>query len=418
VSKFEGDLENLVQRQIVERLRTSVYHDSALKKIRIEPLKIQIYERDQAVNILRKTKAQILIWESFIPKEIAYCNVSTSLEQNEGKFVISQFPDIGNLEPAILNQLRSITSRINPIEDQLQTLQGEIGTLRRTVDLLRLRVEGIESRQTSPGTGGKALQVQTSWPDISRQRRIVLSIGINLHRYLPRLEFAVNDAEELVLTLKTSGLQNVQTRLLKDAEATKDGIRRSIDDIIGHVEEDDQVWIFFAGTGFTEGGIGYLIPHDGDPQQLSSSAISIPEVGSWLRRLKSKQVIVISDTCHSGELALALHRGLSIVQEEKPQALAMGSGRVIITAGKADQLALELSALRHGLFSYYLLQGLRGGADNNGDSLVTVSELYAYLSSVVSEKSSRQLTPTLTTSEYSEFALVVLRENSLSDRTQ
>jgi hypothetical protein len=330
------------------------------------------------------------------------CNVSTSLGEIQPKPVISQLPDIGNLESAILEQLRSIAVRIDPIEAQLKTLQDEIGTLRQTIDLLRLRVEGIESRQTLHGTGGKELHVQTSSSDFSRQRRIVLSIGINIHQFLPRLQFAGNDAEELVSTLQSSGLQNVHARLLRDSEATKEGIRRSMDDIIGQVEEDDQVWLFFAGTGFAEGGIGYLIPYDGNPGQLSSSAISIPEVGSWLRRLKAKQVIVISDTCHSGELALALHRGISIVQEDKPKALAMGSGRVIITAGTADQLSFELPILRHGFFSYYLLQGLRGDADSNGDSLITVSELYSYLSSVVSAKSKASfgaLTPTLTTSE-------------------
>jgi hypothetical protein len=60
-----------------------------------------------------------------------------------------------------------------------------------------------------------------------------------------------------------------------------------MDRIVGQVEEDDQVWLFFAGSEVTEGGTGYLMPHDGDLRQLSASAISIPEVGSWFRRLKS-----------------------------------------------------------------------------------------------------------------------------------
>jgi hypothetical protein len=202
VSQFEGDSENRVQREIVGRLQASIYNDNALKKTPVKALKMRIDDRDHALDMLRKTKAHTLIWGSFTPANTAFCNVSTSLGEVQPKPVISQLPDIGNLESAILEQLRSIAVRIDPIEDQLKTLQDEIGTLRRTVDLLRLRVEGIESRQTLHGAGGKELHVQTSWPDFSRQRRIVLSIGINRHQFFPDLQFARNDAEELVSTLQ------------------------------------------------------------------------------------------------------------------------------------------------------------------------------------------------------------------------
>jgi hypothetical protein len=97
---------------------------------------------------------------------------------------------------------------------------------------------------------GKELHDQTSWRDFSRQRSVLLSIGINLYQRAPNLEFARNDAEELVSTLKNSGRQNVQVQLLIDSQATKEGSRRSMDEIIGQVEEDDQVWLFFAGVEF------------------------------------------------------------------------------------------------------------------------------------------------------------------------
>jgi uncharacterized caspase-like protein len=290
--------------------------------------------------------------------------------------------------------------------------------LHRSLDLLKLQLDKIERMQTSQHLHeekGKeeAFTISASLLNFAQQRRHVLSIGINSYLHAPSLAYATRDAEELVSALKSSNLRNVQAQLLKDAAATKIGIREAMDEIVERAEENDQVWLFFAGQGVQQGDVGYFIPHDGDPARLSASAISVPEIGAWLRRLKSKQIIVISDTCHSGTLALAMHRGLSVLPRvEGPSVLVAGRGKVIITAGTADQLSFEEPSLQHGFFSYYLIRGLMGEADGNGDSLVTVNELYAFLSSEIQVRAKSRgfvLTPTLTTSEYSDFPLVVVR---------
>lgn len=58
-------------------------------------------------------------------------------------------------------------------------------------------------------------------------------------------------------------------------------------------------------------------------------------------------------------------------------------GRVLIAAGQADQLAFEDPKLGHGIFTYYLLQGLAGHADVDGDGYVTALELSSYVTSEV-----------------------------------
>jgi len=50
-------------------------------------------------------------------------------------------------------------------------------------------------------------------------------------------------------------------------------------------------------------------------------------------------------------------------------------------------VSIELSALGHGLFTYYLVQGLRGAADANNDGIVSLQELYAYLEREVGQRS-------------------------------
>ena len=43
--------------------------------------------------------------------------------------------------------------------------------------------------------------------------------------------------------------------------------------------------------------------------------------------------------------------------------------------------------LGHGLFTHYLVQGLRGAADLDRDGIVSLQELYQYLEEQVSQKS-------------------------------
>jgi uncharacterized caspase-like protein len=56
---------------------------------------------------------------------------------------------------------------------------------------------------------------------------------------------------------------------------------------------------------------------------------------------------------------------------------------VIITASSANEVSVEKDELGHGVFTYYLMQGLRGSADTDADGLVTVDEAYRYVSEKV-----------------------------------
>jgi uncharacterized caspase-like protein len=56
---------------------------------------------------------------------------------------------------------------------------------------------------------------------------------------------------------------------------------------------------------------------------------------------------------------------------------------VIITASDANELSMERDDMKHGVFTYYLLEGLRGKADLDGDGVITVDEIYRYVSQKV-----------------------------------
>jgi uncharacterized caspase-like protein len=62
-------------------------------------------------------------------------------------------------------------------------------------------------------------------------------------------------------------------------------------------------------------------------------------------------------------------------------------GRAIITASRPTEVSIELTELGHGIFTYYLVQGLQGAADGNRHGIVSLQELYEYLEQQVAQKS-------------------------------
>ena len=114
------------------------------------------------------------------------------------------------------------------------------------------------------------------------------------------------------------------------------------------------------------------------------------EIQRIFARIASERVVMLLDTCYSGTVG-----GRTFTRQQTRSAnlsdqflerLTRSRGRVVITASGPNEVALELPALGHGIFTYYLLEGLSGKADRNGDGIVTVSELYEYVEDQVDRR--------------------------------
>jgi TolA-binding protein len=86
------------------------------------------------------------------------------------------------------------------------------------------------------------------------------------------------------------------------------------------------------------------------------------------------------DACYSG---LGLTRGGASPNFLKENARRLG--RQMLTAGGADQLVADGGPGGHSVFTWTLLQALAGKGDLNGDSLITGTELAAYIAPAVSD---------------------------------
>ena len=73
--------------------------------------------------------------------------------------------------------------------------------------------------------------------------------------------------------------------------------------------------------------------------------------------------------------------------------LVEGKDQVILTASKGSEVSEERENLGHGVFTYYLLEGLKGKADLDGDGVITVDEIYTYVSKKVPEVTGQNQNP-------------------------
>jgi Caspase domain len=232
-------------------------------------------------------------------------------------------------------------------------------------------------------------------------------IGIDKYKNLPPLKYAAHDAREFYRYLtEVNQVPKDHVWLLLDEEATLEKLRRTLGTLLRRsAGKEDTVIIFLAGHGATEtdpsspDGDGlekYILPINADPMDLYSSAMPMSEVARIFQRISSERLVFIGDTCYSGASGgRTIFAGgtRATVSSTFLERLSQGKGRVILTASDANEVSVERDDLGHGVFTYYLLEGLRGKADVDGDGVITVDEIYRYVSEKVPQATGQDQHP-------------------------
>jgi Flp pilus assembly protein TadD len=199
---------------------------------------------------------------------------------------------------------------------------------------------------------------------------------------IPALRYADRDAEALYSFFNQQGaFEETFLKLLMNENATRSNITESLAYFLSKSSPNDLVIIFLAGHGMQESGEYFFIAYDSKRDNLFGTAIKDVEFTSSMKRIGAKRLLLFIDTCHSGGV-LSQDRGGEAVRSFM-ETLNEVEGRITITASKFDEVSIEDARLKHGLFSYYLLDGLKGKADTNHDHMVGVMELYRHIAEAI-----------------------------------
>ncbi len=187
-------------------------------------------------------------------------------------------------------------------------------------------------------------------------KQYAVLIGINKYKYWMPLKNPVKDVKDIKEILQSDYYID-QFFELYDEQATKVSILTLFQDLINTVKVDDSVFIFYAGHGHLDNltNSGFWIPVDGGVNQLAQENwIGNSSIRGLIGNIKSKHVLLISDSCFSGDL-LNAHRGLSdqINNDYFKNAYSKYS-RQILTSGAsetvpdASEFALQLKYFLRG----------------------------------------------------------------------
>jgi tetratricopeptide (TPR) repeat protein len=222
------------------------------------------------------------------------------------------------------------------------------------------------------------------------------AIVVGISKYKDKslnLKYADRDAEalyELLLTPSGGGFEKEHVIKLVNEEATTANITRALRSFLKKPAKEDIVLIYFACHGAPDKErpeILYLITHDTDPDEIAGTGLPMREIKLSLREnLLAERVIMIADTCHSAGLSGEVARGvddsdgaISLYLKEASEAT---KGFALLTSAAASQASFESEKWGggHGVFTHFLLEGMRGAADNNPkNGVVTVRELFEYV---------------------------------------
>jgi tetratricopeptide (TPR) repeat protein len=219
---------------------------------------------------------------------------------------------------------------------------------------------------------------------VSIPRSYAVVIGISSYKNLPasaQLEFPNRDAEDIYAALiSPEGGQFPAENVHKliNERATVSNIRHEIEDWLPSVTKDnDRVLIYFAGHGFVSGGKGYLAPYDVDIHNVAATAYPMDSLGSYVGgRIKGKWKVLITDACHSGAITPESDR-----KQVNQSLLDLQKSLFSLTASRDREQSFESDKWGggHGIFTYYVVKGLEGEADTNGDGVVDADELAEYV---------------------------------------
>jgi len=222
-------------------------------------------------------------------------------------------------------------------------------------------------------------------------------VGVAEYENFPKLNYTVNDATEFYNYLRSpSGghLPKDQTVFLTDKEATAFNITNEMADLFEQADTADLIIFYFAGHGLNGSFLPVDYKEDGSNQLLHTS------LNNLMMDSPAKYKLILADACHSGSFAVTYNEYQSNSYTLPPGSTRSAeslrdriqkfyksfenvkSGLAIIMSSATEEISLEANKLEHGVFTQFVIQGLRQG-DTDGNDIVTVNELFNYVSKYV-----------------------------------
>ena len=261
---------------------------------------------------------------------------------------------------------------------------------------------------------------------VTRQGKMptLWAVVVGVSRYQDEqlnLRYADRDARAFYDFLRTpagGGLDDEHIVLLTNEQATHDQILGRLTNFLRQAQEEDAVILFLACHGVIDAyGELYFLGHNSDQDNLIGTAVAQDDLMKVVGRvIKAQKKVLYIDACHSGEFGMSPTLAM---RDDR----ARLTNKLVLKIAEADPSLAIFSASGgsefsredqrwgggHGVFTYYLLKGLRGEANADGNDMVTIGELEDYLRREVGRATDNKQRPEVKGWRKAEFPLSVVK---------
>ncbi len=254
-------------------------------------------------------------------------------------------------------------------------------------------------------------------PERFSGKKYAVIVGVSEYQFtdagLKSLQYADDDAKAIADFLKTpagGAFSSNDIKLLINKDATLGALRSALSDIGKRARAGDLVFIFIAGHGAPDPLASqnlYFLLHDSKVVDMPRTAFPMNELKLFLdTQLKAERVVTMIDTCHSAgvnQKTKSIVSGRDLVQEGDENNISnfyltnqlfKETGRAILTSSDVNEVSQESAKWgNHGVFTWALLEGLKGKADLNKDGFITTGEIFQFTRAAVQKETAFKQNP-------------------------
>jgi hypothetical protein len=250
-----------------------------------------------------------------------------------------------------------------------------------SIEILAVDAHGNRSRTVIPVVQGARVPAQ----------RWAVVIGVSHYQDSSmNLEYAARDAESMrdfLTDPNGGGVPAANMYFIENEDATAAHIRAALFDFLNKPGPDDLVIVYFAGHGTNDRKSPdnyYLLGYDADMQNLGSTAVRMRELQESFGNYLKANLITLVDACHSAGVGKAVQN----MTNARWANAGFGAHRAILTASDVGETSQEGGTWGggHGVFTYFLLQGLKGSAGTGHRGQISVGELFDYVRTHVGQE--------------------------------
>ncbi|MBI3564986.1 MAG: caspase family protein [Elusimicrobia bacterium] len=201
----------------------------------------------------------------------------------------------------------------------------------------------------------------------SPERPDDLAVIIGVESYsdiATKAPYAERDADAFKAYVRALGVPERNIVLLKGSKAGKAAFEKNVEQWLPRMAKpESRLYFYFSGHGAPDvkTGQAYLVPWDGDPNFLETTAYPVARLYEKLGTLPSKRVLVAMDSCFSGAGGRSVLASGARPLVTKVATAPVPDRLTVLSASAANEISGSLDDKGHGAFTWFLLKGLDAG---------------------------------------------------------